>query len=113
MYATRKNQLVNEGALPDRNAPQKHWMERDDEKRSRSRNFTRWKVYRLYEKSEYCICEGTCHGKREAVKPLSGTLGNYYLVCIRWSPDSKKVASCKIRPVEERYVSSVESSPAR
>ena len=32
MYATRKNQLVNEGALPDRNAPQKHWMERDDEK---------------------------------------------------------------------------------
>lgn len=32
MYTTRKNQLVNEGSLPDRNAPQKHWMERDDEK---------------------------------------------------------------------------------
>lgn len=49
---------------------------------------------------------------KEKQLSLDGTLGNYYSAYIRWSPDSKKVASCKIRPVEKRYVYYVESSPA-
>ncbi len=42
-----------------------------------------------------------------------GTLANYYSSYIYWSPDSKKFAVNKIRPVEKRYVYYVESSPAR
>ena len=41
-----------------------------------------------------------------------GTLSNYYSSYIQWSPDSKSVVSCRIRPVEKRYVYYVESSPA-
>nr|MDE7376245.1 S9 family peptidase [Muribaculaceae bacterium] len=50
-----------------------------------------------------------------AEKRLSedGTLGNYYSSYISWSPDGRKVASCKIRPAaEKRYVYYIESSPA-
>lgn len=61
-------------------------------------------------KSEY-LCKGGGYRKRKQLS-LDGTLGNYYSAYIRWSPDSKKVASCKIRPVEKRYVYYVESSPA-
>ncbi len=39
-------------------------------------------------------------------------MSNYYSVYIKWSPDSKKVAANKIRPVQKRYVYYVESSPA-
>ena len=110
MYATRKNQLVNEGALPDRNAPQKHWMERDDEKEAAPVTSPDGK-YTAYIKNQNVYVKELATGKEKQLS-LDGTLSNYYSVYIRWSPDSKKVASCKIRPVEKRYVYYVESSPA-
>jgi dipeptidyl aminopeptidase/acylaminoacyl peptidase len=48
---------------------------------------------------------------QEKALTIDGTLSNYYSAFITWSPDSKKVASCRIRPVEKRYVYYVESSP--
>ena len=109
MYATRKNQLVNEGSLPDRNAPQKHWMERDDEKEAAPVTSPDGK-YTAYIKNQNVYVKELATGKEKQLS-LDGTLSNYYSVYIRWSPDSKKVASCKIRPVEKRYVYYVESSP--
>ena len=49
---------------------------------------------------------------KETPLSIDGTDGNYYSSWITWSPDSKKVASCRIRPAEKRYVYYVESSPS-
>lgn len=100
--------------LPDKRvfppSRQRHWMETDDEKTanpvvSPDGKYTAYiKNHNIYVKEQQTGIE----------KQLScdGTLGNYYSAYIRWSPDSKKVASCKIRPVEKRYVYYVESSPS-
>ena len=108
MYATRKNQLANEGALP---APQKqkHWMERDDEKTANPIPSPDGK-YTAFIKNQNVYVKEVATGKERQLS-IDGTLSNYYSAYIRWSPDSKKVASCKIRPVEKRYVYYVESSP--
>ena len=108
MYATRKNQLANEGALP---VPQKqkHWMERDDEKTANPIPSPDGK-YTAFIKNQNVYVKEIATGKERQLS-IDGTLSNYYSAYIRWSPDSKKVASCKIRPVEKRYVYYVESSP--
>ncbi|MDD4515577.1 S9 family peptidase [Massilibacteroides sp.] len=109
MYVVRKNQLINEGKLP---VPpkQKHWMERDDEKVADPVTSPDGK-YIAFIKNDNIYVKELATGKEKQLS-LDGTLGNYYSAYISWSPDSKKVASCKIRPVEKRYVYYVESSPA-
>lgn len=108
-YAVRKNQLSDLGGLP---APQKqkHWMERDDEKSAGPVTSPDGR-YVAFIKNHNVYVKETATGKEKQLS-LDGTLGNYYSSYIRWSPDSKRVASCKIRPVEKRYVYYVESSPA-
>ena len=108
MYASRKNQLVNEGAVPLL-IRQKHWME-DDEKTASPVPSPDGK-WIAFIKNQNIYVKEVATGKEKQLS-LDGTLGNYYSAYIRWSPDSKKVASCKIRPVEKRYVYYVESSPA-
>lgn len=107
-YATRTNQLTNKGAIPTR-GKQKHWMEMDDEKVADAITSPNgeWVAY-IKNHNVYVR-----HVATRAEKQLSidGTLSNYYSAYIRWSPDSKKVLSCKIRPVEKRFVYYVESSP--
>lgn len=49
---------------------------------------------------------------KETQMTYNGTIGNYYSSYINWSPDSKKLAVNKIRPVDKRFVYFVESSPA-
>lgn len=109
LYAARKNLLVNEGPLPAPQ-PQRHWMERDDEKTAAPVTSPDGK-YTAFIKNDNIHVREVATG-REKQLSLDGTLGNYYSAYIRWSPDSKKVASCRIRPVEKRYVYYVESSPA-
>lgn len=108
MYASRKNQLRSEGALPV--VPkQRHWMERDDEKTASPVPSPDGKRVAFIKNHNIYVKE-TATGKEKQLS-VDGTLSNYYSAYIRWSPDSKKVASCKIRPVEKRYVYYVESSP--
>lgn len=109
MYVSRKDRLVDEGALP---VPpvQKHWMEVDDEKTAEPVLSPDGK-WTAFIKNQNIYVKEVATGKEKQLS-LDGTLGNYYSAYIRWSPDSKKVASCKIRPVEKRYVYYVESSPA-
>lgn len=109
MYALRKNRLVNEGTLP-LPPKQKHWMETDDEKTASPVTSPDGK-HVAFIKNHNIYVKELATGKEKQLS-LDGTLGNYYSAYIRWSPDSKKVASCKIRPVEKRYVYYVESSPA-
>lgn len=108
MYAINTNQLTDEGTLP---APhkQRHWMETDDEKTATPVSSPDRK-YVAFIKNHNIYVKEIATGKERQLS-LDGTLGNYYSAYIRWSPDSKKVASCKIRPVEKRYVYYVESSP--
>ena len=108
-YALRTNELTNKGRLPVQPKP-KHWMETDDEKSAspvRSPDGKRVafiKNHNIYVKE---IDTGV-----EKQLSIDGTLSNYYSAYIHWSPDSKKVAACKIRPIEKRYVYYVESSPS-
>ena len=108
-YVVNSNKLTNEGNIP---APrkQRHWMETDDEKNA-SPVYSPDKRYMAYIKNHNVCVQELATGK-ESQLSQDGTLGNYYSAYIRWSPDSKKVATCKIRPVEKRYVYYVESSPA-
>ena len=107
-YATRKNRLTDEGSLP---APgrQRHWMEVDDEKTADPAVSPDGR-YVAYIKNHNIYVKEQATG-RERQLSLDGAPGNYYSAYIRWSPDSKKVAACKIRPAEKRYVYYVESSP--
>ena len=109
LYAVRKNRLTDEGAVP---VPprQKHWMERDDEKEAAPVLSPDGK-HTAYIKNHNIYVKDNATGKEKQLS-LDGTLGNYYSAYIRWSPDSRKVAACKIRPTEKRYVYYVESSPA-
>ena len=109
VYALRKHVLKSEGAIPAP-GPQKHWMEVDDEKTAAPVTSPdgRWTAYI---KNHNIYVRETATGTEKALS-IDGTLGNYYSAYIRWSPDSRKVAACRIRPVEKRYVYYVESSPA-
>lgn len=109
MYAVRKNQLANEGALPAPSKP-RHWMEMDDEKSAGPVTSPDGK-YTAFIKNDNIYVKEVATGKEKQLS-LDGTLSNYYSSYIRWSPDSKKVVSCRIRPIEKRFVYYVESSPA-
>lgn len=107
-YIPHRKQLIDNGklsALPK----EKHWMETDDEKIGEPVVSPDGK-YTAYIKNNNIFIKGTTDGKEKQLS-LDGTLGNYYSAYIHWSPDSKKVAAYKIRPVEKRYVYYVESSP--
>ena len=108
-YDANHNKLKDEGELPAP-APQRHWMERDDEKIAEPALSPdgRYKAY--IKNHNIYVCE-LATGKEKQLS-IDGTLANYYSAYIHWSPDSKKVAACKIRPTEKRYVYYVESSPA-
>lgn len=107
-YAIKKNSLTDKGALPIP-GPQRHWMEVDDEKGFgpvASPDGT--KV--AFIKNDNVYVRDVRTGDERQLSH-DGTLSNYYSSYISWSPDGTKVVSCKIRPVEKRYVYYVESSP--
>ncbi len=108
-YDANHHKLKDEGELPAP-TPQRHWMERDDEKIAEPALSPdgRYKAY--IKNHNIYVCE-LATGKEKQLS-IDGTLANYYSAYIHWSPDSKKVAACKIRPTEKRYVYYVESSPA-
>ena len=66
--------------------------------------------YEAYIKNDNIFVRDKASG-RERQLSQDGTLSNYYSSYIQWSPDSRKVLSCRIRPVQKRYVYYVESSP--
>ena len=99
MYVIDKNQLTDEGALP---TPRKQ-LHATTGWEQMMKNTTAAPVtspdkkYTAFIKNHNIYVKETATGKEKQLS-LDGTLGNYYSAYIRWSPDSKKVASCKIRP---------------
>lgn len=96
------------GELPK--VKQHHWMEVDDEKDAEPVASPDGRYTAFVRENNIWVRE-TATGKERQLS-VDGTLGNYYSAYIRWSPDGKKVAACKIRPAEKRYVYYVESSPS-
>lgn len=108
-YSIKNNRLLNEGAIPPR-GKERHWMEVDDEKEGRPVTSPDGK-WTAFIKNDNVYVREMATGKEKQLSQ-DGTLSNYYSSYIQWSPDSKSVVSCRIRPVEKRYVYYVESSPA-
>ena len=42
---------------------------------------------------------------------IDGALGEYYSAAIKWSPDSKKLVACRVKPAEKHMIYYIESSP--
>ncbi|WP_440428973.1 DPP IV N-terminal domain-containing protein [Phocaeicola plebeius] len=108
-YSIKNNRLLDEGAIPSR-GKERHWMEVDDEKEGRPVTSPDGK-WTAFIKNDNVYVREVATGKEKQLSQ-DGTLSNYYSSYIQWSPDSKSVVSCRIRPVEKRYVYYVESSPA-
>ncbi len=109
-YSIRKNRLTDNGSpTPRPHHRQRHWMEEDDEKGGRPVVSPDGK-HTAYIKNDNIFVREQSTGKERQLSH-DGTLSNYYSSYIQWSPDSRKVASIKIRPIEKRYVYYVESSP--
>lgn len=108
-YVVRSNKLTDNGSIP---VPpvEPHWMVVDDEKGA-APVLSPDGSKEAFIKNSNVYVRDRATGKERAMS-IDGTDGNYYSSWIRWSPDGKKVASCKIRPAEKRYVYYVESSPA-
>ena len=107
-YAMRKGRLFDKGALP---APRKepHWMVVDEEKDAAPVLSPDGK-FKAYIKNGN-VYVSHADGSNEHQLSIDGTDGNYYSSWIKWSPDSRKVATVKIRPAQKRFVHYVESSP--
>lgn len=108
-YSIKNNRLLDEGGIPPR-GKERHWMEVDDEKEGRPVTSPDGK-WTAFIKNDNVYVREVATGKEKQLSQ-DGTLSNYYSSYIQWSPDSKSVVSCRIRPVEKRYVYYVESSPA-
>jgi hypothetical protein len=108
-YSIKNNRLLDEGAIPSR-GKERHWMEVDDEKEGSPVTSPDGK-WTAFIKNDNVYVREVATGKEKQLSK-DGTLSNYYSSYIQWSPDSKSVVSCRIRPVEKRYVYYVESSPA-
>ena len=108
-YSIKNNRLLDEGAIPPR-GKERHWTEVDDEKEGRPVTSPDGK-WTAFIKNDNVYVREVATGKEKQLSQ-DGTLSNYYSSYIQWSPDSKSVVSCRIRPVEKRYVYYVESSPA-
>lgn len=108
-YSIKNNRLLDEGAIPSR-GKERHWMEVDDEKEGSPVTSPDGK-WTAFIKNDNVYVREVATGKEKQLSQ-DGTLSNYYSSYIQRSPDSKSVVSCRIRPVEKRYVYYVESSPA-
>ncbi len=108
-YAVRKKNLKDNGPVPPQ--PERpHWMVVDEEKDGTPVKSPDGRLEAFIKNSNVYVRE-TATGK-ETQLSIDGTPGNYYSSYISWSPDGKKVSSCKIRPAEKRFVYYVESSPS-
>ncbi len=112
VYAIKKNSLKEEQRFNHSQrggAPQRHWMEVDDEKGGRPVVSPNGK-HEAFIKNDNIYIRNRANGRERALS-IDGTQGNYYSSYIQWSPDSRYVFSARIRPAEKRYVYYVESSP--
>lgn len=109
-YLPAKNLLSDKGKVQVNNRPPRHWMEVDDEKGAAPVVSPDGTKEAFIRNSNVYVRDLKTRSEKQL--SIDGTDGNYYSSWISWSPDSRKVVSCRIRPAEKRYVYYVESSPS-
>lgn len=87
----------------------RYWAESDDQRSGNPVSSPDGKWTAFIKNSNIYVRE-MASGIEKALS-LDGSPGEYYSAYISWAPDSRKVASMKIRPAEKRYMYFVESSP--
>ncbi|MDH6342850.1 dipeptidyl aminopeptidase/acylaminoacyl peptidase [Parabacteroides sp. PFB2-12] len=87
----------------------RYWGERDEQRSADSIASPDGKYMAFIKNSNVYVRE-VATGNEKALSQ-DGAAGEYYSAYIHWSPDSKKVATTKIRPAEKQYFYFVESSP--
>lgn len=106
-YNLANNSLTKKDPIPT--DERRYWANSDDEKSAKpvfSPDSTRTafiKNHNLYIRSEKT--------KEETQLSFDGSAGEYYSGYVRWSPDSKKLVTNKIRPNEKHLIYFVRSSP--
>ena len=98
-YDVKKGTLEDSGALPPYVAPP-HWMVVDEEKNGKPAVSPDGK-YSAFVRDNNVWVKNQSNGQ-ETQLTKDGTIGNYYSSYLNWSPDGKKIAVNKIRPVEKR-----------
>jgi dipeptidyl aminopeptidase/acylaminoacyl peptidase len=111
MPDTMKQRLADERRRPFfPRGPMRYWGERDEQRTGDSIPSPD-KKYAAYIKNSNIYVKETASGKEKALS-FDGASGEYYSARLYWSPDSRKVASLKIRPAEKQYFYLIESSPS-
>lgn len=108
MPDTMKQRIQNE-RKDSRWRNDRYWAERDEERTGAPVPSPDGK-YIAFIKNSNIYVKDKDSGKEKALS-LDGSPGEYYSAYILWSPDSRKVASLKIRPAEKQYFYMIESSP--
>lgn len=107
-YNIKKNLLTEEGAVPAEPV-RPHWMVVDMEQDAAPVVSPDGTKEAFVRESNVWVKDLTT-GKSKQLS-FDGAPGFYYSSWLQWSPDSKKIATNRIRPAEKRYVHYVESSP--
>ena len=94
-YNTKENTLTKEGNV-HAPAPQRHWMEVDDEKSGGPVTSPDGRYVAFVRDDNVWVRNSSGGGERQL--SIDGTQGNYYSTYIQWSPDSRHVMACRIRP---------------
>ncbi len=106
-YNLASNRLTKKDPIPT--DERRYWASSDDEKTAKpvvSPDSTRTafiKNHNLYVRTEKT--------KEETQLSFDGSEGEYYSGYVKWSPDSKKLVTYKIRPNEKHLIYFVRSSP--
>jgi dipeptidyl aminopeptidase/acylaminoacyl peptidase len=109
MPDSMKTRLRDERRTPTGRGVYRYWGERD-EQRTGDSVLSPDKKYTAFIRNSNVFVRERATGREKALS-LDGADGEYYSARLRWSPDSRKIATLRIRPAEKRYIYLIESSP--
>lgn len=107
---SRRDNRIRFIANPTKRRHERHWMETDDERSGDPVLSPDSSLVAFIRNDNVWIARPD--GSEARALSKEGTLSHYFSSYIQWSPDGRYVATCRIRPVDKRYVYYVESSPA-
>ena len=109
IYQVNEKILTSNKKEQHKGGHERHWMEVDDERGGDDVTSPdgKWVAF-VRDNNVWARCVSD---RRERQLSFDGTEGFYYSSWLQWSPDSRKVMSCRLRPAPKHYVYYVESSP--